>query len=265
MLSHQLLDIPASDSKEAWERVAQEARLLLEKIEIKRKESAELSVAAMRELLLPFIQLAGELPQDDEEGADLWTNIQAVFEFFGTIIQYTLCISLILDTITGDSNEDCNAQTYNWINISVGIGIGVMLALGEVLCHRIINIVNQNRNATLMQLATDKSTLTFTQKMALSIESISHVGEVASQYVILTRFIPNPTPFMRPLVYVGAGLVGIAGSLAETRTHLNSIRRFNSIFTRVKPVEPTETDTHAYHELNNNDDDTPTSNGYTPR
>jgi hypothetical protein len=251
MLNHRQ-EIPTQAEREnfdAWLKAQTEARQLLVNIQDAQISGRQLDQATLRELLLPFIQIASELPKEESEGADKWTNLQAVIEFFGTVIQNTLCLSLILDTFTNSSENDCNAQTYNWLNIGIGVGAGVLLALGEVICHRIINTVNQERNATLLQIATENERLSFQQMIALSVEAVSHMGEVAAQYVILTRFIPNPTKWMRPAIYAGAALIGIAGSAAETRTHLNSIRRYNSIFNRTPKLEEPRADRNGYQLL----------------
>jgi hypothetical protein len=263
MLSHQQeIPIASTDTQENWGKFEQEARQLIEKITEGKNSGVALTAETLSQLLRPSILLSAELPRtnSDEEGPDALTNTQAVIEFVGTLILNALCFGLILDTLKGKEN-DCNPESFDWVSAGIGAAIGLILASGEVLCHRIINTVNQSRDASLAQVSTENVSLTPKQKVALGIEAIAHVGEVASQYVVLSRFVTQDNNW-RIGIYIGAIIAGIFGSMAETRTHLNSIRRYNSLrlFDRPKPAEiAEETDEnqdYAYRALNG---------GHTPR
>lgn len=260
MLSHQQeIPIDTTDTQAGWEKFEQEAQQLLVQIKEGKISGVALTAETLSQLLRPSIQLSAELPKSnpDAEEADAFTNTQAVIEFVGTVIVNALCFGLILDTLEGKEN-DCNPDSLDWLSAGIGIAIGLILAAGEVVCHRIINTVNQNRDVSLAQVSTENTNLTRRQKVALGIEAIAHVGEVASQYVVLSRFVTSDNN-LRIGIYIGALIAGIFGSIAETRTHLNSIRRYNSLrlFDQARPADTaTETDddqtTHAYHLLNGN-------------
>ncbi len=263
MLSHQQ-EIPIATDTQVWEKFEQETQQLLEKIKEGKSLGLALTAETHSQLLRPAIQLAAELPRTHPENddADTITNAQAVIEFAGTVIQNALCFGLILDTLQG-KKEDCNLDDFDWVSAGIGLALGLILASGEAVCHRIINTVNQKSDINLAQASTENSSLTTTQKIALSIEAVAHVGEVASQYVVLSRFVTRDSN-ARIGIYIGALIAGIIGSIAETRTHLNSIRRFNSLrlFAQAKPVETDVDDTHAYHLLNGGH--SPRQNGNVP-
>jgi hypothetical protein len=236
------LDLP---QQTIWEKAAEAAQEVLENINAARLTNVALTVTKLQDFLHPLISIATLLPAAEIQEADKFTIAQAIIEFIKTLALNTIWISTMID-----DSFDPDAR-IPWINFSyygatIGLVLSGFLAAAEMVCHKIINTVNQTSNATILQAPTEDTHLTTSQKTALSIETIAHIGGMGSLMSIISRLIPdNVSPWIRPTLHiVGTGVLGTLGSIAETRTHYNSMLRYNSMFKPVAKLEAVATNGH---------------------
>jgi hypothetical protein len=232
MLSQHLIPVTTDADAERWENSLSAAHEVEQLIKNAMNDNKILTAELLQELIHPLVQIAVQLPDNNNHKADKWTISQAVFECIGTLLRSTLWISTMIDD--GIDPEAKALGNFSWIGLGTGFALSILLALAEMQCHKIINIVNQNSNATLLQAPTKDTKLTKTQKVALGIEAIAHVGGVGSDYAIISRLVTAATsiPSWIPglIDIVGSVIIGPWATIAETRTHYHSMLRYNSMF-----------------------------------
>jgi hypothetical protein len=225
----------SAEQENIWEKTADAAHEVLESINAARLANVSLTIAKLQEFLHPLISIATLLPAADIQEADKWTIAQAIIEFIKTLLANTIWISTLIDD-TFEPEARIPWIKFSYYGVAIGVVFAGILAAAEMVCHKIINTVNQTNESTILQAPTKDTHLTYPQMAALSIETVAHIGGMGSLMSTISRLIPeNINPWIRPALHiVGTGVFGTVGTIAETRTHYNSMLRYNSMF---KPAD----------------------------
>jgi hypothetical protein len=174
-----------------------------------------------------------ETNQHNDTKADFWTNAQAAVELL-TCFDTLVWIAAMIEDGVSPPNPSI-IPGLSWWSLGFGGGATLLLALAELQCHKIQNIVNQKKDFPI-SLAAEKPVLTMPQKLYLAGETISHIGETAWKFTLASRLFNNP--WARLGLHISGVAFGILGSGGVTRTHYHSILKYNSMFKNSKkPVE----------------------------
>ena len=241
----------------SWPTLIEAITAVSVKLQQAQAANRNLSAELLVPILAPLEKIIRTITNNETpSSADFWTNSQAVVELLSSVDKVIWVASLIDDIAQpGDPSPFVG---FSWWGVGFGSFLALLLALAELYCHKIINIVNQTNDSGIFNEAVFNETplhmtsLTFKQKIALSCETISHIGDIGSKFAMYSKiFCVKPT-WLKMVLHGAGGVLGIFGTVAETRTHWNSMLRFNSIFSRNKtettPAE-IEADANVYHRM----------------
>jgi hypothetical protein len=210
-----------------WSTILQALEKTGELINKAKQTQDEINLHLIHSILIPFIAIARSISPDIEQ-ADIWTNLTAIIDFLGSVDKVIWISAMIDDALTPPDISPIGG--FSWWGLGFGTGFAMLLALAEMRCHKINNIVNQKNNSTLFTTQTQNPSLHWKQKLALSGEAISHVGDIGGRFALYSRVLAITNPWVKLGLHIAGTGLGILGSVAETRTHYNSMLRFNSLF-----------------------------------
>lgn len=186
------------------------------------------------------------MPHSHDHGqnhADNWTNIAAAGEMVASFLSDSYWLGGLLDLATGLPEEALGLSYW-------GIGVGTVAALlsagGAAYAHWMLNTVHQAADHTVSDeelpvaaAAKDENSnplvpkvqLTGKQKLALTGDYISHVGDIAGPITFVANLATkNGLPrWGKALIQCGATLYGGLASVANVRTCRDAMLKANKL------------------------------------
>lgn len=158
--------------------------------------------------------------------ADFWTKLTTSSDTVSSFLANSYWL--------GEGVDSCfptNKPYFEKLSVygfSFGLGLGGLASLGTLYAHFILNRNHQKHNGKTAVDPNYTPTLTYWQKAALALDAISHTGDSASSWVILSNLaMKSPSQEVKILVQCLATLIGAIGSRANVRTCKNSMLENN--------------------------------------
>lgn len=188
-----------------------------------------------------------------EKKADAWTKIGAAGEAAASFISDAYWLGGLIDLA---AQLDDVGVGLSWYGLGFGSALSLLLTVGSVYSHTIVNINHQDKNHATdcehhheeptksnvnededkhiqQKLLTGKGetkpTLSIPQKLALVSDFVSHTGDIAGPITFIANIASQSAlpVWGKALVQCGATLFGGVSSVAGVRTCKNSMLKAN--------------------------------------
>lgn len=212
-------------SPELMDKMQEAADVVTLRIRQLKASNTKMTVELWQKTISPISQLNQLLPKAAKPEADFWTNAKVAVDLL-TFIEKLIWIAALIDDLFAPEDKSPLGE-FSWTGLGIGLSASILLTVGEAVCHKIINTVNQaiEYYAPPQGSALSKVKLPFSQKVALACEAISHVGEIGGLCVLITNILGLNNPWwLKVSIHItGTMVLGLFNSVADTRSHYTAM------------------------------------------